>query len=83
MTISLAANIVGLLGSGVMIVAYAYSNLAAQMNFVLFNLLNLAGALLLIASLIVHFNLASLVLEIVWAIIALIGLARAVRRTPA
>ena len=73
---SLVANIVGLIGSALMVIAYAYSNVAPRVNFVLFNLLNLVGAVLLGASLTVHFNLASMVLEIVWAGIALLGLAK-------
>ena len=80
----LLADIVGLVGSAIMVVAYAYSNVAKQLDFMLFNLLNLVGAALLIASLTVHFNLASMTLEIVWAGIALIGLIRAwARRGPA
>jgi hypothetical protein len=74
---SLAADIVGLIGSALMVLAYAYSNIAKQMNFVLFNILNLVGSLMLVASLAVHFNLASMALEIVWAIIALLGLVKA------
>ena len=71
------ANIVGLIGSAIMVIAFAYSNLTKAMNLVLFNLLNLAGAVMLGASLLVHFNLASLALEIVWAAIALFGLVKA------
>lgn len=74
------ANIVGLLGSGLMVVAYAYSNMAKTLNFLIFNLLNLVGSLMLMWSLTVHFNLASMVLEIVWAAIALLGLGNALRR---
>ncbi len=74
------ANIVGLIGSFMMIVAYGYSNLAKTINFLTFNLLNLVGALLLIASLTVHFNMASMALEIVWAVIALFGLISALRK---
>lgn len=73
----LLADIVGLIGSALMVIAYAYSNIARAMDFLLFNLLNLIGAVLLIASLTVHFNLASMALEIVWAGIALLGLAKA------
>ena len=73
-------NIVGLVGSGLMVIAYAYSNMAKALNFTLFNLLNLVGSLLLIYSLMVHFNVASMALEIVWAFIALIGLAKALRK---
>lgn len=74
------ANIVGLVGSALMVAAFAYSNMAARIDFTLFNLLNLIGALMLIASLTVHFNMASMALEIVWAGIALVGLAKALRR---
>ncbi|MEA3541016.1 MAG: hypothetical protein U9R77_02695 [Pseudomonadota bacterium] len=74
------ANVIGLIGSGIMVVAYAYSNMATRLNFVLFNLLNLVGSLFLIWSLTVHYNMASMALEIVWAAIALLGLFKS-RRT--
>lgn len=74
------ANVVGLIGSALMVVAYAYSNIAKTLNFTLFNLLNLVGSLLLLYSLTVHFNMASLALEVVWALIALVGLAKALRK---
>ena len=74
------SDLAGLLGSALMVVGYAYSNMARVLNFVAFNLLNLIGSILLIASLSVHFNFASMTLEIVWGIIAALGLARALRR---
>jgi hypothetical protein len=74
------ANIIGLMGSALMVAAYAYSNMAQSLNFTLFNLLNLVGALLLIGSLTVHFNLAAMALEILWALIALAGLAKSFRK---
>jgi hypothetical protein len=70
------ADVIGMIGSAMCIAAYAYSNVVHRMNYTIFNLLNLVGALLLITSLTVHFNLASMVLEVVWAGIALFGLAR-------
>ena len=73
-------NVVGLIGSGVMVIAYAYSNMAKVLNFRLFNFLNLIGSLLLIYSLTVHFNVASMVLEVVWAFIAVIGLTKTLRK---
>jgi hypothetical protein len=72
----LVANIIGMIGSTLMVIAYAYSNMARQMDFVLFNALNLVGALLLIVSLTVHFNMAAMALEIVWVLIAIFGLTR-------
>lgn len=74
------ANIIGLIGSALMVGAFAYSNMARTLNFVLFNLLNLIGALLLIASLTVHFNMASMALEVVWALIAVVSLWKALRK---
>lgn len=71
------ADILGLAGSALMVIAYAYSNLAKAIDFLAFNLLNLVGSALLIVSLAVHFNVASMALEIVWAAIAAFGLARA------
>jgi hypothetical protein len=73
-------NIVGLVGSGLMVIAYAYSNIAKRMNFTIFNLVNLVGSLLLIGSLTVHFNMGAMAMEIAWALIAVIGLTRALRK---
>lgn len=73
------ADIIGLMGSALFIGAFAYSNVSTSMNFVLFNLLNLCGAILLIISLTVHFNLAAMVMEICWAFIASFGLVKAWR----
>lgn len=78
MTLDLA-DAVGLIGSAIMIVAYAYSNVAQVVDFTWFNLLNLVGAILLLSSLMVHFNLASLLLEVVWSLIAAAGLVKAWR----
>lgn len=78
MTIGLP-DVIGLTGSSLVVIAYAYSNLAKSINFILFNLLNLAGALMLMYSLSVHFNLASMALEFVWITIALFGLFKAIR----
>lgn len=72
-----AANIVGLVGSALFVAAYLYSNIARTIDFRLFNAANLVGAILLVLSLTVHFNLAAMVLEISWAMIAAFGLAKA------
>ena len=79
------ANLVGLLGSFLFILAFAYANQAKQLDKLLFNAVNLLGAALLLTSLAVHFNLAAFVLEVAWAVIALIGLIQAIiaRRKPA
>ena len=75
----LVADIVGLIGSALFIGAFAYANIATTLNKVWFNLANLAGAILLLISLLVTFNLAAFVLEAAWALIALFGIAAALR----
>ena len=71
------ANLVGLLGSLLFIGAFAYANQAQQIDKLLFNAVNLIGAVLLLTSLSVHFNLAAFVLEAAWAVIAVLGLIQA------
>ena len=75
----LLADIIGLTGSALFIGAFAYANIAKQLNKVWFNLANLAGAILLLISLSVTFNLAAFVLEAAWGVIALVGLVLALR----
>jgi hypothetical protein len=74
------ADIVGLIGSAVFVGAFAYANIASTFDKLWFNAANLLGAVLLLLSLWVHFNLAAFVLEVAWGAIALIGLIAAIRR---
>lgn len=74
-----SANVIGILGSTLIVFAYAYNVYAKAVNAFVYNGTNLIGALLLTLSLMVHFNLASLLLEIVWIIIAVGGLVKAYR----
>ena len=75
----LLADIVGLTGSFLFIGAFGYANFSPSMDKVLFNVVNLVGAVLLLTSLSVHFNLAAVVLEAAWACIAFAGLVGALR----
>lgn len=68
---------IGLAGSTLFVIAFLYANRAGVMDKRLFNGLNLVGAGLLLFSLWYKFNLAAFVLEVVWAMIALWGLIRA------
>ena len=76
---SLAADVIGLCGSALFVAAFLYANISPAMNKILFNVVNLIGAILLLISLSVHFNLAAFVLEAAWAIIATFGLVTALR----
>ena len=75
----LVADVIGIIGSVVFIIAFTYANMAKVMDKLLFNGLNLIGAVLLLVSLSVHFNLAAVLLEVAWAAIALFGLVAALR----
>jgi len=75
----LLADVIGLLGSALFIAAFAYANIAKSLNKVWFNLANLVGAILLLISLSVTFNLAAFVLEAAWGTIAGVGLILAIR----
>ena len=74
------ADVIGLIGSALFIGGFAYANWAKDLNKLLFNALNLAGAILLLISLSVTFNLAAFVLELVWGAIALVALIGELRR---
>lgn len=80
----LAADIIGIIGSVLFISAFAYANVAKELNKLWFNVANLAGAICLLISLSVHFNLAATVLEVAWALIAIAGIVAAIRarKTP-
>ena len=74
------ANYVGFLGMALIVCAYAYVTASKAANPFVLHGMNLAGAALLVLSLTVNRNLPSLVLESVWAAVAVFGLARAVFR---
>lgn len=76
---SLAADIIGIIGSVLFVSAFAYANVAKELNKLWFNIVNLIGAICLLISLSVHFNLAAFILEIAWGIIAIAGIIGAVR----
>lgn len=70
------ADALGLIGSAFFIAAFAYVNVGNQLNKRLYNAVNLIGAVLLLISLSVHFNLAATVLEAAWGLIAMLGLVK-------
>ena len=70
---------VGFVGMGCIIAAYAYLTWQAAPNPFVLHGTNLLGAALLTVSLAYHTNWPSLVLEGFWAAIAIYGLAKAIR----
>lgn len=75
--IALLADLAGFAGMACIVGAYAYITKVRAPNPYVQHGTNLAGAVLLTLSLLVHMNIASLVLEVFWAAIALWGIARA------
>jgi hypothetical protein len=71
------ANYVGFAGMALIVSAYAYVTASRAVNPFVLHGMNLVGAALLILSLTVNRNLPSMVLESVWAAVALFGLGKA------
>jgi peptidoglycan/LPS O-acetylase OafA/YrhL len=71
------ANLIGFIGMALIVSAYAYVTASKAANPFVLHGMNLVGAALLILSLTVNRNLPSMVLESVWAVVALFGLGKA------
>ncbi len=80
MSWSTFGDIVGFIGAGAILAAYAYLTTGDRNADTRYHLLNLIGAVLLGVSLTINYNLASLCLEVAWGIIALYGLYGRFRR---
>lgn len=77
----LFANIIGMIGTTAVVGAYFLLQVdKIDAKGLAFNLVNLVGAILLLLSLLVHFNLASLVIEVFWIIASVVGLYQYFRR---
>jgi hypothetical protein len=75
MSIEILANIIGLLGTGMVVSTYIMLQMRIlQSESLQFNLMNLIGALFLLVSLTINFNMASFIIEIFWIGASLIGL---------
>jgi hypothetical protein len=74
----------GLAGVLMMLIAYALGQLGRlRMDTVPALLMNLAGAVLVMVSLLFKFNLSAFLMEATWAVVALFGLVKpALRRRP-
>ena len=73
-------DLIGFVGVGFIVSTYGLSQLGRMdVNRPLYPSLNAAGALLILYSLAHNFNAASVVIELFWLVISLIGLFRALR----
>ncbi len=73
--LSIVADIIGMMGTGLVVGAFFLLQLnKVSPKGLVYNLMNLIGALFLLFSLCINFNLASFVIEIFWIAASLIGL---------
>lgn len=80
---SLLANIIGMLGTACVVGIYILLQLdKVDSKGFAYNFWNLLGAILLLISLFVHFNLASFVIELFWIAASLVGLVKYLRNKP-
>ena len=71
----LLANIIGMIGTFMIVGAYFLLQLdKVDAKGLVYNLVNLFGALLVLISLLVHFNLASFIIELFWILASLVGI---------
>ena len=70
------ANIAGFVGAVIILGGFARQTLKEAAPDLLYHLANFTGASLLAVSLVINFNLPALLLELIWAAIALFGLVR-------
>lgn len=81
MNIELAADIIGMVGTSMVVGTYFLLQLnKLDAKGLAYNVWNLLGAVLLLISLLIHFNLASFVIEIFWIAASLVGLFNYYRR---
>ena len=81
--IALLFDIVGMTGTFLVVGAFFMLQLGkATPTGLLYNIMNLSGAILLLISLCYNFNLASFVIEIFWIAASLIGLYKYLKAKP-
>lgn len=74
-------DIIGIIGVSMVLLAYYLLNLnkVHSVNYTYLSL-NLVGSVLILISLLFHWNLSSVIIEIAWIAISLIGFYRAFRK---
>lgn len=74
------ANPIGLIGVALILVAYFLLSTGRWISHSMkFQFLNFIGAWMILYSLFFHWNLSSVVIEIAWIIISIVGMVRIIR----
>jgi len=80
---SILADLVGLSGTALVVGAFFLLQLERlNPKKLTYNLMNLSGAILLLISLCINFNLASFIIELFWIGASVVGIVRYVKREP-
>lgn len=80
---SIFADIVGLLGTALVVGSFFLLQLERlNPKQLAYNLMNLSGAILLLISLCINFNLASFVIELFWIGASVVGIVKYCKREP-
>lgn len=75
------SNPIGMVGVFLILVSYLLLSTGRwRANTIRFQFLNFLGAILILYSLFFHWNLSSVVIEIAWIIISLVGIYRILRK---
>ena len=70
-------DFLGIIGVGIIVVTYLFLQLGKLKSEALaYSLMNAIGASLIVASLLVNFNLSALLMEVFWVLISLLGVYR-------
>lgn len=73
-------DLVGIIGVAIIVVAYLMLQLEKlRSTDLVYSVMNALGASLIVASLIVDFNLSALLMEVFWVLISFIGIGRHLR----
>jgi hypothetical protein len=73
-------DLVGIIGVAIIVVAYLMLQLEKiKSTDLAYSVMNALGASLIVASLIVDFNLSALLMEVFWVLISFIGIGRHLR----
>jgi hypothetical protein len=73
-------DVIGIIGVAIIVVAYLMLQLEKLKSTDLaYSVMNALGASLIVASLIVDFNLSALLMEVFWVLISFIGIGRHLR----
>ena len=73
-------DVVGIIGVVIIVVAYLLLQLERlKSTDLIYSVMNAVGASLIVASLIVDFNLSALLMEVFWVLISFIGIGRHLR----